>query len=43
MAGMKWSPVKLLLIIGLPVVLLAALLAYWSFSENAQVDACQDQ
>jgi hypothetical protein len=34
---------RFLIIAGLPALLLIAIVAYWSLSEEAQVDACQDQ
>jgi hypothetical protein len=33
----------LLTFTGIAAIVIAAVLAYWSFSESAQVDACQDQ
>ncbi len=43
MAGLKPTRIKLLLVIGWPVVFLAVTLANVSFSKEAQVDASQDQ
>jgi hypothetical protein len=42
MGGIGRSRIKLLSI-GIPATVLAAILAYWEFSETASIDACQDQ